>query len=114
MLVGKLLAVTIATLSGIAVAAPGDSGDGMTLLNRGNPHCKPGMTWVGFKQKCKCKDDGHCYFDDDKFYDAKEKRCHPKPHAKQQCNKDEKQYCVRDDKWCEYGELEPFLSMRAS
>lgn len=112
MLVTKVLAAALAVFSGAVMAAPGSSDSGAVLLRDGRHDvCRPGMSYVGWKHKCKCDDDDHWYSDDedDDCYDKDKKRCHPKSHPKYHCRRGEKQYCAKSKhKWCEHGELSSF------
>ncbi len=106
MLAGSLLVATIAAFAGLAGAVTGTSDNVSNLLIRGGPpQCPAGMTYVGFKQKCKCNDDGHVYGDRDQdFYDKAQKHCCPKPHPKLKCRVGQKQYCVLNlSTYGEYG-----------
>lgn len=109
MFAGSLFVATIAALAGLVGATtPGTSDNASNLSIRGNPaQCPAGMTYVGFKQKCKCNDDGHVYGDrDEDFYDKAQKRCCTKPHPKLKCRVGQKQYCVLNvTTWGEYGKL---------
>jgi hypothetical protein len=51
MLLGTLLSATIAALSGVAIAAPGNYGGGGGSWNNTHP-CKPGSGRGGYKDKC--------------------------------------------------------------
>ncbi|KAK3899072.1 hypothetical protein C8A05DRAFT_18443 [Staphylotrichum tortipilum] len=113
MLAGSLFVATIAALTGLVGAAPGTSDNASNLLVRGYPaQCPAGMTYVGFKKKCKCNDDGRVYGDrDEDFYDKAQKHCCPKPHAKLNCRAGQKQFCVLNvSTYAEYGKRPPSLS----